>query len=51
MRYRHVPVTLDGSRFAAAALQTARALAARFGANIVRASTAPTLVVPLTADD
>ena len=34
LRYRHVLVPLDGSKFAAAALQTARALAARLGAEL-----------------
>lgn len=34
VRYRHVLVPLDGSQFAAAALRTATALAARFGAEV-----------------
>ena len=40
MRYRHVLVPLDGSRFAAAALRTAQALAARFGAELHAVSVA-----------
>ena len=38
--YRHVLVPLDGSKFAAAALRTARALAARFGAALHTVSVA-----------
>jgi nucleotide-binding universal stress UspA family protein len=34
VQYRHVVVPLDGSQFAAAALRTAHALAARFGADV-----------------
>ena len=40
MRYRHVLVPLDGSKFAAAALRTAQALAARFGAELHAVSVA-----------
>ena len=40
VRYRHVLVPLDGSRFAAAALRTAQALAARFGAELHAVSVA-----------
>ena len=38
--YRHVLVPLDGSKFAAAALQTARALATKFGAELHTVSVA-----------
>jgi nucleotide-binding universal stress UspA family protein len=40
VRYRHVLVPLDGSKFAAAALQTARALATKFGAELHAVSVA-----------
>ena len=40
MRYRHVLVPLDGSKFAAAALRTAQALAALFGAELHAVSVA-----------
>jgi nucleotide-binding universal stress UspA family protein len=40
VRYRYVLVPLDGSRFAAAAAQTGRALAARFGAELHAVSVA-----------
>jgi nucleotide-binding universal stress UspA family protein len=39
-RYRHVLVPLDGSEFAAAAVNTARALAERFGADVQALSVA-----------
>lgn len=40
VQYRHVLVPLDGSQFAAAALRTARVLAARFGAELHAVSVA-----------
>jgi nucleotide-binding universal stress UspA family protein len=40
VRYRYVLVALDGSKFAAAAAQTGRALAARFGAELHTVSVA-----------
>lgn len=40
LRYRHVLVPLDGSRFAAAAVPTAQALAARFDADVHTVSVA-----------
>ena len=40
VRYQHVLVPLDGSQFAAAALRTAQALAARFGAELHAVSVA-----------
>ena len=40
VRYRYVLVALDGSKFAAAATQTGRALAARFGAELHAVSVA-----------